>query len=77
MFFNLTLQSMVLFKFNAWVTSDKQLKPLLPSCFLLIHVLSRYFDAGLMQFFKELILFKTISVDLFICPISVKHLSFE
>ena len=75
MLFNLTLQSMFLLKYNVWVTSDKQLKPLLPSCFLLIHVLSLYFDAGLMQVFKELILFKMISVCLFNYTISAEHLS--
>ena len=62
-------------EFNDLASSGKHLKPLLPSCFLLIHDLSRYFDAGFIQVFKESIFFKIWSVWFLKYTLSVEHLS--
>ena len=76
MFSNLDLQFFFGLEFNALVSSGKQLKPLLPSCFLLIHDLSRYFDAGFMQVFKELIFLKIVTNWLLKFTLRFAHLFF-
>ena len=72
---SLASQPFFLLEFKALVNSAKQLTPLLPSRFLLTHDLIRYFDAGLIQVFKELIFFKILSVWFLKFPLSVEHLS--
>ena len=72
---SLTLKSFFSLEFNDLASSGKHLKPLLPSCFLLIHDLSRYFDAGFIQVFKESIFFKIWSVWFLKYTLSVEHLS--
>ena len=72
---NRTSQSIFLLEFIDLDNSGKQLKPLLPSCFLFIQDLSRYFDAGLIQFSKDLIFLKIISIWLLKFFSTVVHLS--